>query len=225
MTGATARLTVEINQGAKARRFTADDGHHQRKAECSGARKRSRRAAHPEPDRKRSLIWPWIHGLPRKRRSVFTAPMNVSVFSNLQKQFQLAREKRIVIGEIEAEQRKGFHKRSAPHNHFGASVREKVYRCKLLKYAHGIIRAQNGDRTCETDLFGPDCRRGQDRFWRGIKKLRPVMLANPKDVQPNAIRSLDFVEEVAQAICRAEILARQGVRHRGYKTIDSDLHN
>src|SRR5258708_39083886 len=122
MTSATACIAVEINQGAKPLGCTADDGYHRRKAECSGARKRSRRAAHPEPDRKRSLIWPWIHGLPRKRRSVLTSPVNVSVFSNLQKQFQLAREKRIVIGEIEAEQRKGFHKRSAPHNHFGASA-------------------------------------------------------------------------------------------------------
>jgi hypothetical protein len=55
--------------------------------------------------------------------------------------------------------------------------------------------------------------------------LKSLMLANPKDVQSNAIRKLDFVEKVAQAICRAEILTRQGVRYRGHKTIDSDLHN
>lgn len=76
---------------------------------------------------------------------MLTSPMNVSVFSNLQKQFQLAREKRIVIGEIEAEQRKRFRKRSAPHNHFGASACEKIDGCELLKYAHRVIRAQNGD--------------------------------------------------------------------------------
>jgi hypothetical protein len=29
-----------------------------------------------------------------------------------------------------------------------------------------------------------------------------MMLADPKDIQPNAIRKLDFFEEVAQAICR-----------------------
>src|SRR5580658_2989986 len=102
---------------------------------------------------------------------------------------------------------------------------ERIYRCKLLKYAHRVIRAQNGDGTSETDSLGPDCRCGQDRFWRRIKKLRPVMLANPKDIQPNAIRRLDFFEEVAQAIGRAEILTCQRVRHRGHKTIDSDLHN
>jgi hypothetical protein len=51
------------------------------------------------------------------------------------------------------------------------------------------------------------------------------MLANPKDIQPDTVRRLDFVEEVAQAICRAEILTRRGVRHRSDKTIDSDLHN
>src|SRR5260370_3346144 len=98
MASATACMAVEINQGAKPLRFTADDGYHQRKAECSGARKRSRRAAHPEPDRKRSLIWPGIHSLPRKRRSVVTSPLNVSVFSHLPQQFQLAPEKRTVIG-------------------------------------------------------------------------------------------------------------------------------
>src|SRR5580704_10509549 len=98
MTGATARLAVEINQGAKPARFTADDGHHQRKAECSGARKRSRRAAYPEPDRKSSLIRARVHCLPRKRRAVFASPMNASVVSNFQKEFKLAHEKRIVIG-------------------------------------------------------------------------------------------------------------------------------
>jgi hypothetical protein len=51
------------------------------------------------------------------------------------------------------------------------------------------------------------------------------MFANPKDVQPNAIRTLDVVKEVAQAICGAEILTLQGIRHRSHKTIDSDLHN
>jgi hypothetical protein len=94
-----------------------------------------------------------------------------------------------------------------------------------LKYAHGVIRAQNGDGTGETDPFGPDCGCGQERFWRGIKKLRPVVLANPKDIQPNAIRRLDFVEKVTQAIGRVEILTGQSVRYRGHKTIDSDLHN
>jgi hypothetical protein len=225
VTSAAACLAVEINQGAKPAWFTADDGHHQRKAECSGACKRSRSPAHAEPDRKRSLIWPWIHCLPRKRRAVLTGPMNVDVFSNLQEQFKLAGKKRIVIGKIEAEKRKGFHERSAPYNHFGASMGEKVYSCELLKYAHGVIRAQNGDGTGETDPFGPDCRRGQDGLGRRIKKLRPVVLANPKDIQSNTIRRLDFVEKMAQAICRAEILARQGVRYRGHKTIDSDLHN
>src|SRR5579862_1682234 len=54
MTGATASFAVEVNQGAKPAWFTTDDGHHQRKAECSGAHKRSWRATHAEPDRKRS---------------------------------------------------------------------------------------------------------------------------------------------------------------------------
>src|ERR1700747_1450171 len=144
------------------------------------ARKRSRRTAHPEPDRKTSLIGPWIHSLSRKRRAVLTSPMNVRVFSNLQEQFQFAREEGIVIGKIEAKQRTGFHKRSAPHNHFGASVGEKVYGCELLKYAHGVIRAQNGNGTGEADSFGPNCCRSQDRFRRRIKKLRPVMLTDPK---------------------------------------------
>src|SRR5438034_6135385 len=96
-------------------------------------------------------IGPWIHSLSCKRRAVLTSPMNMRVFSNLQEQFQFAREERIVIGKLEAKQRKGFHKRSAPHNHFGASVGEKVYGCELLKYAHGVIRAQNGNGTGEAD--------------------------------------------------------------------------
>ena len=155
---------------------------------------------------------------------MLTSPMNMRVFSNLQEQFQFAREERIVIGKLEAKQRKGFHKRSAPHNHFGASVGEKVYGCELLKYAHGVIRAQNGNGTGEADPFGPNCRRSQDRFRRRIKKLRPVMLADPKNVQPDTIRRLDFLEKMTQAISRAEVLTRERVWHRSYKAINTDLH-
>ena len=36
------------------------------------------------------------------------SPVNVNVFSNLQERFQFAREQRIVIGKIEAEQPKGW---------------------------------------------------------------------------------------------------------------------
>ena len=50
------------------------------------------------------------------------------------------------------------------------------------------------------------------------------MLTDPKNVQPDTIRRLDFIEKVAQALCRAEVLTRERVWHRSYKAINTDLH-
>jgi hypothetical protein len=56
------------------------------------------------------------------------------------------------------------------------------------------------------------------------QETRPVMLTDPKNVQPDTIRRLDFIEKVAQALCRAEVLTRERVWHRSYKAINTDLH-
>jgi hypothetical protein len=49
--GAAACFAIEIDELAKAFRFTTDDGDHERQPKHSGADERSRRAAHPDPDR------------------------------------------------------------------------------------------------------------------------------------------------------------------------------
>jgi hypothetical protein len=48
--------------------------------------------------------------------------MHLRAFSNLQQQFQLACEERIVVGKIETEQRKRFDERTATDNHLGAAA-------------------------------------------------------------------------------------------------------
>jgi hypothetical protein len=62
------------------------------------------------------------NGLSGKSRAVWTSPMHFNVFSNLQQQFELAREERIVVGKIETEQWKRFDERTTPDDHFCAAA-------------------------------------------------------------------------------------------------------
>jgi hypothetical protein len=47
---------------------------------------------------------------------------------------------------------------------------------------------------------------------------------NPKHIEPHPVSKFDFVEKKLQPIGGVEILAREHVRHRRDKAIDSDFH-
>src|ERR1700741_4445580 len=205
-------------------RLTADASDHQRKSESSCAHKRRRCASHAQPDGKTLLIRPREDGLSGKRRAVRTSPVHLRAFSNLQQQFQLACEERIVVGKIETEQRKRFNERTAPDNHFGTAAGSKVNRRELLEHTNRGVCAQNGNRPRETNALGPHCRCSQNRLGSEIEKLCPVMLPDTKYIESDSVRKSDFVEKKLQPISGAEILARERIRHRRHKAINSDFH-
>jgi hypothetical protein len=61
-----------------------------------------------------------------------------------------------------------------------------------LEYAHRIVRAEHAYRAREADLIGAF--RGGREHDRGGRhgEVRPVMLANAEDVEPDLIGQLNF---------------------------------
>jgi hypothetical protein len=113
---------------------------------------------------------------------MLTRPINLCCFANLQQQLELLREERVVIVEIETEQRKRLDKRTSAGNDLSPALRDQIESCELLKDTDRIGGAQYGDGTGQADSFG-HCSGSAEDDWRSrVKKLRPVMFSNTEDV-------------------------------------------
>src|SRR6266403_6400233 len=108
MAGAQASLPVTVDQWPKSVRLAPDNGDHKGEPEHAGANKRTRRASDTEPNRQRILQRPRVNSLPGECRAVLARPVNMRVLANFQKQIELFGEERIVVLELQAEERKCF---------------------------------------------------------------------------------------------------------------------
>ena len=133
MSSAQTSLAVAVDQWPKAVRLAADDRDHQRQSERAGANKGAGCAADTEPNRQRVLQRARINSLPGERRSVLARPVNMRVLADVQKQIELLGEERIVVLELQAEERKCFDERAAPGNDLRSSVRKQIERRELLE--------------------------------------------------------------------------------------------
>src|SRR6267143_1312424 len=141
MAGVQTSLAVAVDQWPKAVRFAADDRDHQRQPERASANKRGRCASDTEPNRQRVLQWARVNSLSGECRTVLARPVNVRVLADVQKQIEFFGEERIVVLELQAEERKCFDERAAPGDDFGPAVGEQIERRELLEDAHGVGRA------------------------------------------------------------------------------------
>src|SRR6266478_7230239 len=107
---AQSRFTVAIDQWPKTVRFPADDGDHYWEPEHAGTNKRAGCASDTEPNRQRVLERARINSLSSKWRAVFARPVNVRVLADVQKQIEFLGKERIVVLELEPEERKRFDK-------------------------------------------------------------------------------------------------------------------
>src|SRR6476619_8270813 len=112
MAGAQTGLAVTVDQRPEPMRLAADDRDHQRQSECAGASKRAGRAADTEPNRQRVLERARVNSLPGECSAVLARPVNMRVLADAQKQIELLGEERIVVLELQAEERKCFDERA-----------------------------------------------------------------------------------------------------------------
>src|SRR5436190_6766398 len=108
MAGAQTGLAVTVDQRPKPVRLAADDRDHQRQSERAGANKGAWSAADTQPNRQRVLQRARVHSLPGEGRAVLARPMNVPVLADVQKQIELLSKERIVVLELQAEERERF---------------------------------------------------------------------------------------------------------------------
>ena len=70
---------------------------------------------------------------------------------------------------------------------------------EVLEDPHRIGCAEHGHRASEPDITRARCRSRKDYGGSRVKKLRPMVLSKPKDVQADLIRMLDTVEQFASS--------------------------
>src|SRR5258708_17666403 len=157
-----AGFAIEINQWPETMRFSADNCDHQRKAKRAGASERLRSAANTQPYRQKILHWPGIDALSGQGSPVFAGPVHVLVLADLQQQIELLRKERIVILQLQAEQRKRLDERAAANHHLRPALRKKIECGEVLKYPYRVGRAQDGHRTGQTYALRPCRRRPQN---------------------------------------------------------------
>ena len=151
-------------------------------------------------------------------------PVNVRVLADLKQKIQLLRKKRIVIFQAQPEERVGLHERPAAGDNLGAPMRDQVQRGEFLKHAHRVRRAENSDRARQANILRARGSRGQEHDGRGIKKLRPVMLANAENVQAHVVGKLNLLEQMLHAFHGAEREARGWVGDSRCEAVNADLH-
>src|SRR6185503_4505626 len=204
MAGRFSRRTVEIDQWTKPPRLTTDDRDHQWQPQLAGTHERGRRPAYAEPDGQRVLHGSRIHPLPRERRAVLPAPVDVLIRPDLQEQVELLREERVVVLEAIAEEGKGVDERAATDHHLGSAARDEVDGRKVLEHAHRVRGAEHGDRAREPDVPGSRRRRTENDGGRGVEKILAMMLPDSERIEADLVGVLDLFDEIAEAVCCAD---------------------
>ena len=149
-------------------------------------------------------------------------PVDVLALPDLQEQLELLGEQRVVVIQLQTEERKRLDERAATDDHLRAAVREQIEGGELLKDADRVGRAEDGHRTGEA-YPARSCRRRCERDdGGGVEVLPAMMLADAEDVQTHLVGVLDLFDEIPQPLRRfhgeAGLVVRRG------EAINSDLH-
>ena len=132
------------------------------------------------------------------RRARRAAPRDRASLQQLGEQRQLVLEELLVARQVVAEERIRLGKRSAAENDLGAPARDGIERREPLEHAHGIVRAQHGDRRAEQDAPRPAGNRREHDLRRRDREVAPVVLADAERVQAELIGQNGFVDDVAE---------------------------
>ena len=125
---------------------------------------------------------PRIDTLPSERSAVLAGPIDLGFVAKLQQQFELLREQRVIVVEVETKEGKGLDERAATGDDLRAALGDQVEGCELLKDADRVGGAQHGDRAGKADALGKCCAGSEDDGRSRVKKFGPVMFADTKHV-------------------------------------------
>ena len=74
---------------------------------------------------------------------MFAGPVDVLVVTDLEQQFELLGEQRVVVLEPEPEQRKGIDEGAAADDHLCSALRDEIECGEILEYAYRVGGAED----------------------------------------------------------------------------------
>lgn len=224
MAGAAAGFAVEVDEGAEAVGFAADNGDHEGEAEGSGAGEGLRCAADAEPDGERVLERAGEDALSGERGAMLAGPVDVGVFADVEEEVEFFDEEVVVVLEVQAEEGEGLDKGAAADDDLGAAAREEVEGGELLEDADGVCGAEDGDGAGEANLLGAGGCGGEDDGGSGVEVLGAVVFAETEGVEADLVGEFDLFKEVAEALGGGGGDAGGGVGNCRGEAVDADLH-
>lgn len=104
-----------------------------------------------------------------------------------------------------------------------APLGQKVERRELLENAHRIVRAEHGDSAGEFDGVGCLRHRGQHHSGRRDSEVRPMMLADSEDVQPDLVGNGRLFHQMSKVDTGIHRLAGFGVWSELAEMVDAEF--
>jgi hypothetical protein len=169
---------VQVHERCELSRLAADDGHHQRQAQEACSDEGLRGAADAHPDGQRILHGARVDPLPHQRRPVTPRPGDLGAPPQAQQQVELLVEEFVVVGEVEAEQRKCFGERASADDELDAPTGDEVDRRELLEHAHRVGRREHRHRAAQPDLRRAGRGGREDHRRRRVVVLDPMVLTD-----------------------------------------------
>ena len=203
MPGLRARAAVDLGERREALGQAADDRERHRQTEHPGAQRRLGRAADRDPHRQGLLERPRVDAAVVDRGPVAAGPADLLGLAQREQQPQLLLEQLVVVAQVVAEERERLDERAAAGHDLGAPAREQVERAEVLEDADRVVGAEHGDGAREPDRFRARRGRREHDGRRRDGEVRPVVLADAEDVQPDLVGELHLLEQVVQALARA----------------------
>ena len=142
----------------------------------------------------------------------------------MKQEIELLREQRVVIVEVQAEQREGLDERAAPRHDLGAAARDEIEGGELLIDAHRIVRRQHRDGARQANALGARGRRGQRHRRRRHRIIRPMMFAEPEHIEADPVGKLDLLQNVGEALVDIDRLAGRGIAPGLDEGVSAELH-
>ena len=194
------RAPIEIDVRPEALRIAADDGEHEREAVPCGTDDRLGTAADADPDlqarwRDRRVDTLIVQRRPCRPVPVERLPCAIAL-QRLREEVEFVFEERLVVVQVEAEERERLRERAAPEDHLRAPVRDGAERGETLEHADRIVGAEDRHRRAEVDALRAARNRGEHDLRRRDREVGAVMLADPDEVDPQLVGEYRLLDDV-----------------------------
>lgn len=187
---------VEIDVGFEACRRATDDRQHQGKLVAHRAHDRFRAAADADPGAQGGFGGR-IDGLIAEGRAGGARPGDARFADQPGKEVEAFLEQRLVVFQVEAEEREALDEGPAPDDDLGAATGDGIKRRESLEDADGIVGGEDRDAGAEADAGGAGGHGGEDRLGRRDREIGAMMLAERDHIDPNFVGQHPLLHHVA----------------------------